>query len=134
MTARGKQFVGGLVMGAGAVYSLRRERGEAARWRPVSYGGGYGARLGDIAGLEAEALQDRAPLDLRINALKSDRAALQLPVAGEALPTAYGLRLPFGTHVEAWDAYRGGLIEVQDCGSQLACEAVGACARRPPVA
>lgn len=55
-TARGKQFVGGLVMGAGAVYWLRRDRGEAARWRPASYGGGYGARLGDIAGLEAASI------------------------------------------------------------------------------
>jgi 16S rRNA (cytosine967-C5)-methyltransferase len=28
--------------------------------------------------------------------------------------------------VERWDAYGQGLIEVQDCGSQLACEAVAA--------
>jgi 16S rRNA (cytosine967-C5)-methyltransferase len=79
-----------------------------------------------IAGEEAQALQGRAPLDLRVNALKADRAALELPVAGEALPTAQGLRLPFGTQVEPWDAYRDGLVEVQDCGSQLACEAVEA--------
>jgi len=44
----------------------------------------------------------------------------------ETLPTAQGLRLPFGTQVESWDAYREGLIEVQDGGSQLACEAVAA--------
>nr|WP_166176779.1 RsmB/NOP family class I SAM-dependent RNA methyltransferase [Altererythrobacter segetis] len=80
----------------------------------------------EITGEEAQALQGRAPLDLRVNALKADRAALVLPVAGEVLPTAQGLRLPFGTPVEQWDAYRDGLVEVQDCGSQLACEAVGA--------
>ena len=79
-----------------------------------------------IAEAEAEALQDRAPLDVRVNALKADRATLDLPVAGETLPTAQGLRLPFGTQVESWDAYREGLIEVQDGGSQLACEAVAA--------
>jgi 16S rRNA (cytosine967-C5)-methyltransferase len=82
----------------------------------------------DIAGEEAQALQNRAPLDLRINALKADRATLELPVSGEALPTWQGLRFPFGTPVEQWEAYRDGLVEVQDCGSQLACEAVGAAA------
>ena len=85
-------------------------------------------RLADsgIEGAEAQALLDRAPLDIRVNALKADRASLALPESGEPLPTAHGLRLPFGTQVEQWEAYREGLIEVQDCGSQLACEAVGA--------
>jgi 16S rRNA (cytosine967-C5)-methyltransferase len=82
----------------------------------------------DIEGPEAAALLDRAPLDIRVNALKADRASLELPAAGEALPTAQGLRFPFGTQVEQWDEYRDGLIEVQDGGSQLACEAVAAAA------
>jgi 16S rRNA (cytosine967-C5)-methyltransferase len=80
----------------------------------------------DIEGAEAVALLDRAPLDVRVNALKADRSTLELPVSGESLPTAQGLRFPFGTPVEQWDEYQDGLIEVQDCGSQLACEAVGA--------
>jgi 16S rRNA (cytosine967-C5)-methyltransferase len=80
----------------------------------------------DIAGAEATALLDRAPLDVRINALKADRATLELPVSGEPLPTAQGLRLPFGTPVEQWPQYQDGLLEIQDCGSQLACDAVGA--------
>ncbi|ARU15186.1 RsmB/NOP family class I SAM-dependent RNA methyltransferase [Croceicoccus marinus] len=80
----------------------------------------------DIAGEEAEALLDRAPLDIRVNALKATRDALELPVAGEPLLAPHGLRLPAGTPVEGWDAYKGGLIEVQDGGSQLACMAVGA--------
>ena len=80
----------------------------------------------DIAGAEAAALLDRAPLDLRVNALKADRATLTLPVEGEPLPTAQGLRFAFGTAVEQWPAYAEGQVEIQDCGSQLACEAVGA--------
>jgi 16S rRNA (cytosine967-C5)-methyltransferase len=79
-----------------------------------------------IDGSEAEALLDRAPLDVRVNALRADRATLALPMPGEALPIAQGLRFPFGTPVEQWDAYQDGLIEVQDGGSQLACEAVAA--------
>jgi 16S rRNA (cytosine967-C5)-methyltransferase len=80
----------------------------------------------DIEGTEAAALLDRAPLDVRINALKADRTRLELPVPGELLPTAQGVRFPFGTPVEQWPEYQGGLIEVQDGGSQLACETVGA--------
>ena len=79
-----------------------------------------------IAGDEAKALLERAPLDLRVNILKATRSGLQLPA--EASPTAApnGLRLAPGTPVEQWDAYKAGLIEVQDTGSQFACLAVGA--------
>lgn len=80
----------------------------------------------EIDGSAAAALLDRAPLDIRVNALKADRSSLELPVAGDPLPTAQGMRLPFGTPVEQWDAYEGGLIEIQDGGSQLACQAVAA--------
>jgi len=79
-----------------------------------------------IDGPEAAALLERAPLDIRVNSLKAERASLVLPQAGEALPTANGVRLPFGTPVEQWPEFRDGRIEVQDCGSQLACEAVAA--------
>jgi 16S rRNA (cytosine967-C5)-methyltransferase len=34
--------------------------------------------------------------------------------------------LPAGTNVEAWDAFGEGLFEVQDSGSQLACQALDA--------
>ncbi len=79
-----------------------------------------------IAGRAAEALLTRAPLDIRVNALKAARDALDLPVETEPLVAPAGLRLPYGTPVEQWDAYRDGRIEVQDGGSQLACCAVGA--------
>ncbi|MDE2404358.1 MAG: RsmB/NOP family class I SAM-dependent RNA methyltransferase [Sphingomonadales bacterium] len=80
----------------------------------------------DVAGEDAASLLGRAPLDLRVNALKADRATLALPVAGEPLASPQGLRLPAGTPVESWDTYREGRIEVQDLGSQLAALAVGA--------
>ncbi|MCW1431297.1 RsmB/NOP family class I SAM-dependent RNA methyltransferase [Novosphingobium sp. JCM 18896] len=79
-----------------------------------------------LVGAEAAALLDRAPLDLRINTLKADRATIELPSPGEATVAAQGLRLPFGTPVEQWDAYKAGRIEVQDTGSQLTCEALAA--------
>ena len=80
----------------------------------------------DIAGAEAQALLTRAPLDIRVNILKAARDGIALPVAGEALIPPHALRLPAGTPVESWDAYRDGRIEVQDAGSQMACQAVGA--------
>ncbi len=79
-----------------------------------------------IAREEAAALLGRAPLDIRVNSLKGDRDSLSLPETGERLSAPQGLRFGPGTAVESWPAYRQGLIEVQDCGSQLACEAVAA--------
>ena len=81
------------------------------------------------SGLDAEAqasLLERAPLDIRVNSLKVRRDGLVLPVEAEPTAAPAGLRLPTGTAVEQWDAYRDGLIEVQDTGSQLACQAVAA--------
>jgi 16S rRNA (cytosine967-C5)-methyltransferase len=79
-----------------------------------------------VEGEEADALLGRAPLDLRVNTLKADRGNLELPLEGEPLPAPQGLRFAPGTPVEQWPAFLEGLVEVQDCGSQLACEAVSA--------
>lgn len=79
-----------------------------------------------VAGEEAQALLGRAPLDIRINALKADRATLPLPMPGDELPVPQGLRYPAGTMVEQWVEYGDGRVEVQDCGSQVACMAVDA--------
>lgn len=79
-----------------------------------------------IAGAEAAALLDRAPLDLRVNTLKAERENLDLPAPGEPLAAPDALRFPAGTSVDQWPAYREGLVEIQDHGSQLACLAVGA--------
>ena len=79
-----------------------------------------------IEGDEARALLDRAPLDLRVNTLKADRATIELPAENHPTSAPHGLRLEPGTPVEQWSAFRDGLIEVQDTGSQIACLAVGA--------
>ena len=80
----------------------------------------------DIAGEEAAALLSRAPLDLRVNTLKASRETLELTVAADWTAADQGLRLPAGTPVEQWDAYVSGQVEVQDTGSQLACQALAA--------
>jgi 16S rRNA (cytosine967-C5)-methyltransferase len=96
------------------------EAGTAPRWLEAALAGS------GIAGAEAAALLARAPLDIRVNTLKASRGTLDLPISGEPTLAPDGLRLPFGTPVEQWQAYRGGLIEVQDTGSQLACLALDA--------
>jgi 16S rRNA (cytosine967-C5)-methyltransferase len=79
-----------------------------------------------IAGAEAAALLERAPLDVRVNTLKASRDGIDLPAEAQWLAAPNGLRVAPGTPVEQWPAWRDGLIEVQDGGSQLACEAVAA--------
>src|SRR5690606_18357756 len=66
------------------------------------------------------------PLDLRANTLRAARDTVDLPEAGEALAAPHALRFPSGTSVDQWPAYREGLVEIQDHGSQLACMAVEA--------
>ncbi|MEO1648531.1 MAG: RsmB/NOP family class I SAM-dependent RNA methyltransferase [Pseudomonadota bacterium] len=80
----------------------------------------------DISGESAASLLSRAPLDIRVNALKTARETLELPEEGERLVASTALRFPTGTNVEPWPAFRDGLIEVQDHGSQLICEALPA--------
>lgn len=81
-------------------------------------------RSSGLGGPEIAALLDRAPLDIRVNALKADRATVDLPEQGEPLAAVQALRFPSGTQVEQWDAFAQGLIEVQDHGSQLIIDAL----------
>ncbi|MDP9424324.1 MAG: RsmB/NOP family class I SAM-dependent RNA methyltransferase [Pseudomonadota bacterium] len=70
---------------------------------------------------EWPALLDRAPLDLRVNIARTTREAM-LEAFEEAEPTRHspwGLRLPPDTRVDDRPAFAGGLVEVQDEGSQL---------------
>lgn len=79
---------------------------------------------------ERAALLDRAPLDLRVNRLKATRD-MALTALPDATPTPHaplGLRMPEGARVEETEAWRSGMVEVQDEGSQLAC---GACEAAP---
>lgn len=94
--------------------------GTAPRWLEVALA------ASGIAEDEVAAMLGRAPLDIRVNALKASRDTIALPEPGEHLAAAQGLRFATGTPVESWDAFAQGLIEVQDGGSQLACDAVAA--------
>jgi 16S rRNA (cytosine967-C5)-methyltransferase len=83
------------------------------------------ARFGAGLAAEAAALEAEAPLDLRANLLRTDRDTAATLLAGEGLavePTAlspWGLRLPSRRPVTGTRAYKDGLVEVQDEGSQL---------------
>ncbi len=77
-----------------------------------------------ISGDEAQALLERAPLDIRINRLKPGEP--DLPMPGDPVAASHALRFPSGSPVEQWPAFVEGHIEIQDAGSQLACEAVEA--------
>jgi 16S rRNA (cytosine967-C5)-methyltransferase len=92
--------------------------GLAPRWLAAAL------RASGLGGREIAALLGRAPLDVRVNALKADRAGLTLPEPGEPLASAQGVRFASGTPVEQWEAFAEGLIEVQDLGSQLIVEAL----------
>jgi len=91
--------------------------------------------FGDERVEEGEALAARAPLDLRVNALRGGREGAQaslLDLAPE--PTRwspYGLRIrqapgARSPAIHAEPAYLQGLVEIQDEGSQLAAVMAGA--------
>jgi 16S rRNA (cytosine967-C5)-methyltransferase len=70
---------------------------------------------------EWPALVERAPLDLRANIARTTREAM-LAAFANAKSTAlspWGLRLPADSRIDDSPAYREGLVEVQDEGSQL---------------
>ncbi len=79
-----------------------------------------------------EANDAAAPLDLRVNALKSDRAAAIARLANEGVVATPTPHSPLGLRVDGkpWlvnsDAVESGLVEVQDEGSQLLALVVGA--------
>ena len=83
------------------------------------------ARYGDDTLAELQALNRPAPVDLRVNGLKGSRedALAALAAAGidaEPTPTSpLGIRLAGRSALPQLAAYRDGLIEVQDEGSQI---------------
>ncbi|MGN6278859.1 MAG: RsmB/NOP family class I SAM-dependent RNA methyltransferase [Sphingomonas sp.] len=85
-------------------------------------------RAAGLDSAELAALSDRAPLDVRVNRLKGERDDVVASIADAAVSTHTldGLRLPAGTAVEQLDAFRAGLIEVQDEGSQIVAMAARA--------
>jgi 16S rRNA (cytosine967-C5)-methyltransferase len=87
---------------------------------------GFRARFGERLAEEAAAMEEPAPLDLRVNLLKTTREAAAAALAAEGIETEptplspWGLRLPGGRQpVTATRAFAEGLVEVQDEGSQL---------------
>ncbi|MBI1358994.1 MAG: methyltransferase domain-containing protein [Alphaproteobacteria bacterium] len=89
--------------------------------------------FGPDAVIEAQAMAMRAPVDLRINTLKSDPEkagrALESVKAKQIPELINGFRIPppqamdRGESVEAIPAYSKGWVEVQDMGSQIAAAA-----------
>ena len=83
------------------------------------------ARFGSHLAAELTALLQPAPLDLRVNLLKAtrDQAIAALATESiEATPTPHspwGLRIPTRRAVTTGNAFRSGLVEIQDEGSQL---------------
>ncbi len=90
------------------------------------------ARFGDALEAEMRALAETAPLDMRVNILKSTREEALNDLAAEKLfakPTPYspwGLRLAGRQSVTASKVFQSGGVEIQDEGSQLIALIVGA--------
>jgi 16S rRNA (cytosine967-C5)-methyltransferase len=86
---------------------------------------GFRARFGERLAEEAAAMEAPAPLDLRVNLLKTTREAAAAALAAEGIETEptpfspWGLRLPSRRPVTTSRAFAEGLVEVQDEGSQL---------------
>jgi len=91
--------------------------------------------FGEERAAEGAALASRAPLDLRVNTLKTDRERAQAALADLAPePTPWspaGLRIALGADaknpaIHADPPFIKGLVEIQDEGSQLAALLAGA--------
>jgi 16S rRNA (cytosine967-C5)-methyltransferase len=91
------------------------------------------ARDGEAATLElAHAMNQPAPLDLRVNSIKSNREDVSATLAEAPIlcePTPYaplGLRVIKKPALQNLPLFKSGAIEVQDEGSQLLAQIVGA--------
>ncbi len=90
------------------------------------------ARFGEGLGPELHAMEQEAPLDLRVNLLRGTReqaraALLAEGIAAEPTPISpWGLRIAGRRPVTTGAAFQSGLVEIQDEGSQLVAALVGA--------
>lgn len=102
--------------------------GEAPEWLAAP----LRARFGVDFAAEMAALNQRAPLDLRVNGLKASREAVLAALAAAGIaaePTALspiGVRLGQAVDLRELDLYRQGWVEPQDSASQLAALLVDA--------
>jgi 16S rRNA (cytosine967-C5)-methyltransferase len=94
--------------------------------------GRLASRFGDELPAEMAALGTEAPLDLRVNLLKTTREAALAALAAEGIAAAptplspWGLRVRGRRPVSTGPAFQQGLVEIQDEGSQLVAALVGA--------
>ncbi len=91
------------------------------------------ARHGEVETLAmAAALNTPAPLDLRVNALKGTRdeviaALAEAPIIGQPTPYApLGIRIVKKPSIQNLPLFQNGVVEVQDEGSQLLAQVLGA--------
>ncbi|HTN67425.1 MAG TPA: RsmB/NOP family class I SAM-dependent RNA methyltransferase [Burkholderiaceae bacterium] len=91
------------------------------------------ARHGEAETLRmAEALNTPASLDLRVNALKGTRdeviaALAEAPILGQPTPYApLGIRIVKKPSIQNLPLFQNGVVEVQDEGSQLLAQVLGA--------
>lgn len=106
-------------------------RGDYPEWLDPYFAAVFGGERAE----EGAALSRRAPVDLRVNTLKTDRGTATTALAHyHAVPTPWspvGLRIALSAEAKspplhAEPAYMDGLIEIQDEGSQLAAMLSGA--------
>jgi 16S rRNA (cytosine967-C5)-methyltransferase len=82
--------------------------------------------------IELRALQGPASLDLRVNLLKATREEARAALAAEGLEAVatplspWGLRIEGRRQVTSGAAFRAGLVEIQDEGSQMVAAVVDA--------
>lgn len=90
------------------------------------------ARFGAALGAELDALNQPAPLDLRVNLLQGTREEAVAALAAEGIKAVsspfspVGLRIATRAPITTGASFRRGLVEIQDEGSQLVALAVGA--------
>jgi 16S rRNA (cytosine967-C5)-methyltransferase len=91
------------------------------------------AQFGQAEALElAAVLNTPAPLDLRVNSIKAERddviaKLLEAPIVAEPMPYApLGLRIQQKPALQNLPLFKDGAIEVQDEGSQVLSQIVGA--------
>ena len=79
--------------------------------------------MGDETEAVLAAMQDYAPLDVRVNLLKADRKAAQAALFDDDIETAphpkeTGVAVSGTAQITMECAYEDGLVEVQDAGAQ----------------
>lgn len=112
--------------GYGAAAITPDEQRAATALLPAWLAGQFAEPIDEV---EQRALMERAPLDVRVNRLMTDRDTViaDLPEA-QTLALLDALRLPTDFVLDNHAAFNRGLIEVQDYGSQLI---VAACDAKP---